>query len=136
VKSTEAEHKMCTILAVDVVGYTRLMAADERGTHARLVHLLRTEFEPRVVAHGGTVIKNTGDGSLVVFDKVRSAITCALEVQRSITFAEEGKKPDRRISLRIGANVGEVIVDGGDIYGDAVNIAARLQTYAEPAASR
>jgi TolB-like protein/Tfp pilus assembly protein PilF len=84
------------------------------------------------VALGGTVIKKTGDGSLVVFDEVRSAIACALEVQHSITVAEGGEKPDRRISLRIGVNVGEVIVDGGDIFGDAVNITARLQTYAEP----
>ena len=132
VNSTEAEHRTCAILAVDVVGYTRLMAADERGTYARLVQLLRTEFEPRVVAHGGTVVKRAGDGSLVVFNEVRSAIACALEVQHSITVAEGSERPDRRISLRIGVNVGEVIVDGGDIYGDAVNIAARLQTYAEP----
>ena len=110
----------------------KFFITDERGTYARLVQLLRTEFEPRVVAHGGTVVKRAGDGSLVVFNEVRSAIACALEVQHSITVAEGSERPDRRISLRIGVNVGEVIVDGGDIYGDAVNIAARLQTYAEP----
>jgi TolB-like protein len=132
VKGAEAEHRTCAILAIDVVGYGRLMAADERGTYARLMRLRRTEFEPRVAAHGGSVIKNIGDGSLVVFDDVRSAVACALEVQHGIAVAEAGEAPDRRISLRIGVNVGEVIVDGGDIYGDAVNIAARMQTYAEP----
>ena len=108
------------------------MAADERATYERLVRLRAREFEPRVAAHGGTLIKHTGDGSLVIFDDARSAIACALEIQRNVTVAESGEMPDRRISLRIGVNVGDVIVDGGDIYGDAVNIAARLQTYAEP----
>ena len=108
------------------------MAADERATYERLVRLRAREFEPRVAAHGGTLIKHTGDGSLVIFDDARSAIACALEIQRAITAAESGEMPNRRISLRIGVNVGDVIVDGGDIYGDAVNIAARLQTYAEP----
>ena len=130
--ATEAEHRTCAILAADVVGYSRLMAADERATYKRLVRLRATEFEPRVVALGGTLIKHTGDGSLVVFDDARSAIACALEIQRAIAAAESGEMPNRRISLRIGVNVGDVIVDGGDIYGDAVNIAARLQTYAEP----
>ena len=108
------------------------MAADERATYERLVRLRAREFEPRVAAHGGTLIKHTGDGSLVIFDDARSAIACALEIQRNVTVAESGEMPDRRISLRIGVNVGDVIVDGGDIYGDVVNIAARLQTYAEP----
>ena len=132
VNATEAEQRTCAILAADVVGYSRLMAADERATYERLVRLRATEFAPRVAAHGGTLIKHTGDGSLVVFDNVRSAIACALEIQRAIAAAESGEAPNRRISLRIGVNVGDVIVDGGDIYGDAVNIAARLQTYAEP----
>ena len=130
--ATEAEHRTCAILAVDVVGYGRLMAADERATYERLVRLRATEIEPRVVALGGTLIKHTGDGFLIVFDDACSAIACALEIQRAISAAESGEMPNRRISLRIGVNVGDVIVDGGDIYGDAVNIAARLQTYAEP----
>jgi adenylate cyclase len=132
VNATEAEQRTCAILAADVVGYSRLMATDERATYERLMRLRVTEFEPRVAAHGGTLIKHTGDGSLVIFDNVRSAIACALEIQRAIAAAESGEAPNRRISLRIGVNVGDVIVHGGDIYGDAVNIAARLQTYAEP----
>ena len=130
--STQAEHRTCAILAVDVVGYSRLMAADERGTYERLVRLRAAEFEPRIATHRGTVIKHTGDGSLVIFDDAPSAIACALEIQHAIAAAESGETPNRRISLRIGVNVGDVIVDGGDIYGDAVNVAARLQTYAEP----
>jgi adenylate cyclase len=117
VKSTGAGHRTCAILAVDVVGYSRLMSADERGTHARVMRLLRAEFEPRIAAHGGTVIKNTGDGSLAMFGDAHSVVACALEVQHGITLAEAGEKPDRRISLRIGVNIGEVILDGGDIYG-------------------
>ena len=108
------------------------MAADERDTYQRILRLRTTQFEPRVAAHGGTVIKHTGDGSLAIFDDARAAIACALEIQHGLAAAEAGEKPDRRISLRIGVNAGDVIVDGGDIYGDAVNVAARLQTYAEP----
>jgi len=108
------------------------MAANERDTYQRILRLRTTQFEPRVAAHGGTVIKHTGDGSLAIFDDARSAIACALEIQHGLAAAESGEQPDRRISLRIGVNAGDVIVDGGDIFGDAVNVAARLQTYAEP----
>jgi TolB-like protein len=108
------------------------MAADERGTYERIVRLWAGEVAPRVAAHGGAVIKNTGDGMLVTFDGARPAIACALEIQRAVVAREHVQGADRRISLRMGVNVGEVIVDRGDIFGDAVNIAARLQTYAEP----
>jgi TolB-like protein/class 3 adenylate cyclase len=131
-ESTQTEHPTCAILAADVVGYSRLMAADERGTHARLTRLRLTELVPRITAYRGRLVKTTGDGFLATFDDARSAISCATEIQRAITVAEAGETQDRRISLRMGLNVGEIIVEENDIYGDAVNVAARLQTYAEP----
>jgi adenylate cyclase len=130
--STQTEHRTCAILAADVVGFSRLMAADERGTYARLMRLRTMEFGPRIAACRGTLIKNTGDGFLAIFDDAGSAISCALEMQRAIAAAEADETPNQRISMRMGMNVGDVIVEEADIYGDAVNIAARLQTYAEP----
>ncbi len=130
--STQTEHRSCAILATDVVGYSRLMAEDESGTHARLMRLRATELDPRIVTHGGTLIKNTGDGFLAIFEDARSAVDCALEMQRAIAETQQQEPPDRRIGMRMGVNAGEVLVEVGDIYGDAVNIAARLQTYAEP----
>ena len=129
--ATEAKHRTCAILAVDVVGYGRLMAADDVPLMNGLCACERPKSN-RALLPLAALFKHTGDGFLIVFDDACSAIACALEIQRAISAAESGEMPNRRISLRIGVNVGDVIVDGGDIYGDAVNIAARRQTYAEP----
>ncbi len=131
-RSAETGHRNCAILAADVVGYARLMAEDERGTHARLMRLRAGALDPSISAHGGNLIKNTGDGFLAIFDDARPAIACALDMHRAIAASEAEQMPAQRISMRMGVNVGDVIMEGGDIYGDAVNIAARLQTYAEP----
>jgi adenylate cyclase len=128
----QTDRRTCAILAADVVGYVRLMSEDERGTHARLMRLRNEQLDPRIASHGGTLIKNTGDGFLAIFDGTRAAMDCALAMQRAIAAAEADAAPNQRISMRMGMSFGEVIIEGGDIYGDAVNTAARLQTYAEP----
>jgi adenylate cyclase len=122
--------KLAAILAADVVGYSRLMAADEAGTLAALKRHRETVFDPAVAARNGRVVKLIGDGTIVEFVSVVDAVNCALSVQRSGAPA-----PDHRataIVLRIGINLGDVIMEGEDIYGDGVNIAARLEPLAEP----
>jgi adenylate cyclase len=122
--------KLAAILAADVVGYSRLMAADEAGTLAALKRHRETVFDPAVAAHNGRVVKLIGDGTIVEFASVVDAVNCAVSVQRSGVPA-----PDHRaaaIVLRIGINLGDVIMEGEDIYGDGVNIAARLEPLAEP----
>ena len=120
------------ILATDVVGYVRLMSMDERGTFARLMRLRSEQLDPSIATYGGTLIKNTGDGFLAIFNSAREATDCALAMQRAIAATEADATPQRRISMRMGISFGDVIVEAGDIYGDAVNTAARLQTYANP----
>src|SRR4249920_993291 len=122
--------KLAAILAADVVDYSRLMAADEACTLAALKRHRETVFDPAVAAHNGRVVKLIGDGTIVEFASVVDAVNCALSVQRSGASA-----PDHRaaaIVLRIGVNLGDVIMEGEDIYGDGVNIAARLEPLAEP----
>jgi adenylate cyclase len=131
-QAATTSRRTCAILATDVVGYVRLMSTDERGTFERLMRLRGQHLDPLIASHGGTLIKNTGDGFLAIFDNMKAAMTCALATQRAIAAAEADSDPDRRISMRMGISFGEVMVEGGDIYGDAVNTAARLQTYAEP----
>src|SRR5689334_7954236 len=116
--------KLAAILAADVVGYSRLMAADEAGTLAAL-----KVFEPAVAAHQGRIVKLIGDGTIVEFASVVDAVNCALSVQRSDELRDESQP---KIILRIGINLGDVIIEGDDIYGDGVNIAARLEPVAEP----
>src|SRR5271155_1585366 len=118
------------ILAADVVGYSRLMGADEAGTLAALKRHRETVFDPAVVAHSGRLVKLIGDGSIVEFASVVDAVNCALTVQRSGVAAPDQSAP--QIVLRIGINLGDVIIEGDDIYGDGVNIAARLEPHAEP----
>jgi adenylate cyclase len=108
------------------------MSMDERGTFARLMRLRGEHLDPLIASHGGTLIKNTGDGFLATFDSMRAAMDCALAMQRAIAATEADAEPNQRISMRMGISFGEVMVEAGDIYGDAVNTAARLQTYAEP----
>ena len=126
------ERKLTAILAADVVGYSRLMGEDEGGTLADL-KALRAEFiDPTVAKFRGRVVKLTGDGSLIEFASVVDALNCAVAIQRGMADRGAGTPEGRRIVFRIGVNLGDVIVDGDDIYGNGVNVAARLETLAEP----
>jgi adenylate cyclase len=120
------------VLAMDVAGYGRLMELDEERTHTRLMQLRFGVIEPAIVAHGGLVVKNTGDGFLAAFEDVDSALGCAAKIQSTIMSREEHEETEHQILFRAGLNICETIVEAGDIYGDGVNIAARLQAYAEP----
>jgi adenylate cyclase len=124
--------KLAAILAADVVGYSRLMAADEAGTLAALKQHRQTVFDPAVAAHNGRIVKLIGDGTIVEFGSVIDAVNCALSVQSAAGSTINGSSPDPKITLRIGINLGDVIIEGDDIYGDGVNIAARLEPLAEP----
>jgi adenylate cyclase len=124
--------KLAAILALDVVGYARLMGADETGTHARLKALRHDLMEPAIAAHHGRMVKLMGDGALVEFASVVDAVQCAVAIQRSMAERKPDTSQDRRIDFRIGVNLGDVIVEGDDIYGDGVNVAARLEGLAEP----
>jgi adenylate cyclase len=126
------ERRLAAVLAADVVGYTRLMGEDEAGTHARLKALRKNLIEPKIAEHRGRVVKLTGDGALVEFASVIDAMRCAVEVQRSIAEHNAGLEREHRIEFRVGINLGDVIIDGGDIYGDGVNVAARLEGLAPP----
>ena len=124
--------RLTAILAADVAGYSRLMGADEEGTHERLKAHLRELVDPKVKGHQGRIVKNTGDGMLVEFASVVDAVRCAAEVQRGMVDRDAELPAERRIKFRIGINLGDVIADGGDIFGDGVNVAARLEALAEP----
>src|SRR5258706_7012139 len=126
--------KLTTILIADVVGYSRLMARDEEGTHARLAAFLRDLLEPAITSHGGTLIKKTGDGVLAEFPSVVEGIRCAIEIQQGAADRNKGLPPEQHISFRIGVNIGDVIVDADDIYGDGINVAARLEGLADSGA--
>jgi adenylate cyclase len=124
--------RLTAILAADVAGYSRLMGADEEGTHERLKAHLRELIDPKLAEHRGRVVKNTGDGLLAEFASVVDAIRCAVEVQRGMAERNVDTPPQQRIEFRVGINLGDVIAEGEDIFGDGVNIAARLETLAEP----
>src|SRR6202161_2743204 len=126
------ERRLAAILASDVVGYSRLMETDEAGTLAALKRHRETIFDPAVTAHNGRIVKLIGDGAIVEFASVVDAVNCALAVQRSASLPPAQKGASSRIVLRIGINLGDVIIEGDDIYGDGVNIAARLEPLAEP----
>jgi adenylate cyclase len=124
--------KLAAILAADVVGYSRLMGADEAGTLAALKRHREAIFDPAVAAHNGRIVKLIGDGVIVEFGSVVDAVSCALSVQRSSATTLDQRASQPAIVLRIGINLGDVIIEGKDIYGDGVNIAARLEPLAEP----
>ncbi|HJU17875.1 MAG TPA: adenylate/guanylate cyclase domain-containing protein [Stellaceae bacterium] len=124
--------RLAAILAADVVGYSRLMGADEEGTHERLKAHLRELINPKVEEHRGRVVKHTGDGLLAEFASVVDAVRCATEMQRGMLNREPEMAEERRIRFRIGVNLGDVIAKEGDIFGDGVNVAARLEALAEP----
>jgi len=123
--------RLAAILAADVAGYSRLMGADEEGTHERLKAHLRELVDSKIAEHRGRIVKNTGDGMLAEFASVVDAVRCAVEVQRAMVDREPEVPEDQRISFRIGVNLGDVIVEEHDIFGDGVNIAARLEALAE-----
>ena len=124
--------RLAAILAADVVGYSRLMAVDEAGTHARLKALRQDFIEPKIAEHHGRVAKLMGDGALVEFASVVDAVECAAAIQSGVAERQAELPEDRRIAFRIGINIGDVIIEGDDIYGDGVNVAARLEALAEP----
>src|SRR5215208_5804807 len=126
------QRRLAAILAADVVGFSRLMEADESGTMAALKVRRKDVLDPLVAKHQGRIFKTTGDGLLIEFASAVNAVQCAVELQQGMAVANSGKPEDRHIVLRIGVNLGDVMVEGSDLYGEGVNIAARLETIAEP----
>jgi adenylate cyclase len=126
------ERRLAAILAADVAGYSRLMGADEEGTLDRLKAHRRELVDPKITEHRGRIVKTTGDGMLVEFPSVVDAVRCAVEMQRAMVDSNAETLENNRITFRVGVNLGDVIIDGDDIYGDGVNIAARLEALAEP----
>jgi len=124
--------RLAAILAADVAGYSRLMGADEEGTHERLKAHLAELVDPKIREHHGRIVKTTGDGVLAEFASVVDAVRCAGEIQRAMADRDLDLAEERRLRFRIGVNLGDVIADGDDIYGDGVNIAARLEGLAAP----
>src|SRR5271168_2821305 len=130
--TTTATRRLTAILAADVVGYSRLMGADEEGTHERVKAHLFELVDPKIREHHGRIVKTTGDGVLAEFASVVDAVRCAGEIQRAMADRDLDLAEERRLRFRIGVNVGDVIADGDDIFGDGVNIAARLEGLAAP----
>src|SRR6516162_8982760 len=124
--------RLAAILAADVAGYSRLMGVDEEGTLAALKALRRELADPKIKGHRGRIVKTTGDGLLVEFGSVVDAVRCAVEVQQGMAERNAEVSEEKRIEFRIGINLGDIIRDGRDIFGDGVNIAARLEALAEP----
>ena len=124
--------RLAAIIAADVAGYSRLMGADEEGTLAELKAIRRELSDPKVKEHRGRIVNTTGDGLLIEFSSVVDAVRCAVEVQHAMAERNVDVPPDRRIELRMGINLGDIIKDGRDIFGDGVNVAARLEALAEP----
>src|SRR5205814_8029809 len=126
-----ATRRLAAILAADVAGYSRLMGVDEEGTLERLKALRRELLDPQIAEHKGRIVKTTGDGLLVEFASVVDAVRCAVAVQQAMPERNTSVGADNRIELRIGINLGDVIVEGADLYGDGVNIAARIEALAD-----
>src|SRR5881392_3001486 len=126
------DRRLMAILAADVAGYSRLMGADEEGTLAQLKMHRRDLTDRKIKKHRGRIVKTTGDGALVEFASAVDAVRCAMQIQRAMSERNAAIQEDRRIEFRIGINVGDIIIDEGDIYGDGVNIATRVETLATP----
>jgi class 3 adenylate cyclase/TolB-like protein len=124
--------RLVAVVVADVAGYSRLMERDEAGTHERLRALHSDLIAPKIAEHGGRTVKTSGDGMLLEFASATSALRCAVEIQREMGVRNLYVAPDERIEFRIGINLGDIIVEGDDIIGDGVNVAARLETLAEP----
>src|SRR6266571_8326652 len=127
-----APRKLAAILAADVAGYSRLTGLDEEGTLERLRDLRRELINPAVSLHRGRVVKTTGDGILIEFLSVVDAVRCALDVQQGMVERNADVPQEKRIEFRVGVNLGDVMIEGRDLYGDGVNIAARLEALAQP----
>ena len=127
-----ATRRLAAILAADVAGYSRLIEADEEGTLGPLKALRIEVIDPKIAEHRGRLVKTTGDGLLVEFASVVDALRCAAEVQREMAGRNAGIPGNERIEFRIGINMGDIVVEDGDIFGDGVNVAARLEGLAEP----
>ena len=127
-----AIRKLAAILAADVAGYSRLMGLDEEGTLERLKVHWRELIDPKIAEHRGRISRTTGDGMLVEFVSVVDAVRCAVEVQQRMSERNADVAGDHRIEFRVGINLGDIIIDGGDIHGEGVNIAARLEAMADP----
>src|SRR4051812_48272543 len=129
---TAVQRRLAAILTADVVGFSSHMGRDEEGTLARLKRLRRELIEPKIQIHHGRIFKTTGDGFLAEFSSPVEAVRCALEVQDTLA-AETAHEPAKALQLRIGVNLGDIIIEeDGDVYGDGVNVAARLEQLAEP----
>src|SRR5207248_7238178 len=126
---------LAAILAADVAGYSRLMGQDEAGTLARLRTHRRELIDPKISEHKGRIVKTTGDGLLVEFPSVVEAVACSVAVQRGMAERNAGVPEEQKIVFRVGVNLGDIIVEGADIHGDGVNVAARLEALAEPGGS-
>ena len=129
---SRVQRRLTAILAADIAGYSRLMGADEEGTLARLRAARHELVNPKITQHHGRVVKTTGDGILVEFASVVDALRCAVEVQRSMTQRNAEVSSEKRIDVRMGINVCDIIFAGTDIFGEGVNVAARLERMAEP----
>jgi class 3 adenylate cyclase len=125
--SIHAERRLAAILSVDVVGYSRLMNADEEGTHARLQNYRRTVIVPKLHEHRGRIVKNTGDGALIEFGSAVDAVRSALDIQQTMMARNAGVPQSHRMDLRMAIGLGDVIVEPDDIYGHAVNLVARIE---------
>jgi adenylate cyclase len=126
------QRKLAAILAADVVSYSRMMSEDDAGTLARLKALRHELFEPKTKEYRGRIFKTTGDGAMVEFKSATDAVNCAIDIQRVLAAREEGVGEDRHIRLRIGISLGDVMVEGSDLYGNGVNVASRMEGLAEP----
>src|SRR5436190_12542326 len=126
------ERRLAAILAADVAGYSRLIGVDEEGTLRRLRSIRNEVIDSKITEHHGRLVKTTGDGLLVEFGSVVDALRCATDVQQAMADRNSGVAGAQRIEFRIGINVGDVVVEDGDIFGDGVNVAARLEGLAEP----
>src|SRR5690242_4558153 len=126
------QRRLAAILAADVAAYSRLMGADEEGTLARLKAHRRALVDPKIAEHRGRIVKTTGDGMLVEFASVVDALRCAVELQRGMAERNAEVPQERRIEFRVGIHQGDVISEGNDIFGDGVNVAARLEALAQP----
>ena len=131
-EKARVERRLAAILAADVAGYSRLIEADEEGALSRLKTLRSEVIDPKIAGYHGRLVKTTGDGLLVEFASVVDALRCAVEMQTALAKSNDRMPPDRRIAFRIGINVGDIVVEDGDIFGDGVNVAARLDGLAEP----
>src|SRR5258707_7618829 len=126
------ERRLAAVLAADVAAYSRLMGADEEGTLARLKAVRKAIVDPAITSHRGHIVKTTGDGMLVEFGSAVDAVRCAVEIQRAMANGLVDMPAEKHIQFRIGIHVGDIIIDSDDIFGDGVNIAARLEGIAEP----